>query len=898
MQRNSDSDEDDSSSESGFPTVDFTGVNFDSPEVTTDDQILLAEASSIAFGSMDQFSETFETLHSSGKLLADGKYMQILSSQDRLVALVQQCESVAPEAQPDSQGLRLRKALLDYARQEVSSGRVEDYIQLELIGIAALNLYLQCNYTGPALERDAIAPIYPFKLSSNSILSELSVDGYWPCPVCHYPFFLLVARTLLQSLTPVVVADDGGDWTLATTIPTTKGQQKLDLKSASIWSARAAVAHQRLLQGSETSFTLWNEVDATFCHAMKQYANEPTLYLERGLAEHFFDRPGKGRQFFERARAKSGLAMEATGAVGKRTKFQTKATAQMVVKAQSATSTAVAAMVPEVDLTDGIKHQMVEHPEDGILLERVKFEDAVENEIQNLSIVDQSILLAFCLDVKNTNPSDEVLTNEEMGAYLARVLDHRDDWMVFSTALLERSWLEFSRSHARERSILQMQALADQHTNRLTITQSTRASIKESALVQDRLVNLHLIVYPPRWSMIEDLADRYAGMGIVTSAAELYSEIELWDSVVECYKRAGREGVAERIVRERLAIQETPRMWSALGDLTKDPAHYEKALEISFGRFSDAHIALGEHHFVNGDLVKACDCFEKALKIRPLIPSAWFRLGTMSMQLENWQLALRSFSEVVMQKPDEADAWANIAAVHMRNGKPSEAYPALNESLKYRRSNWRVWVSKMYTCLDLRKYDEAIQACNVLLDLREQKQVSDGVPLPEERCVKAIVGGALENIQHSQGDHAAEESAERTFTRVRSLLDRIQTADESGEELWILETVSHLQNLAGEDAQRLETLIAEYQALLAHAHWEKDNDLVRKVCSVVMRVAEVHLGNENASKDEMVKLRFMTSGIVKRVENARRGDPSCPHDLDRLRSVHAQVVKALASTSK
>jgi hypothetical protein len=78
--------------------------------------------------------------------------------------------------------------------------------------------------------------------------------------------------------------------------------------------------------------------------------------------------------------------------------------------------------------------------------------------------LDQTILLALCLDVKNSNP-DDGLSGEEMKSIFARVLDHHDDWMVYSTAL-ERSWLEFEQNHGRERAILQMQALVDQHTKR------------------------------------------------------------------------------------------------------------------------------------------------------------------------------------------------------------------------------------------------------------------------------------------------------------------------------------------------------------------------------------------------------------------------------------------------
>jgi Tfp pilus assembly protein PilF len=52
------------------------------------------------------------------------------------------------------------------------------------------------------------------------------------------------------------------------------------------------------------------------------------------------------------------------------------------------------------------------------------------------------------------------------------------------------------------------------------------------------------------------------------------------------------------------------------------------------------------------------------------------------MRLEDWETALQSFTEVVEQEPEEGDAWANVAAIHMHNKNPSEAYPALNEVRK------------------------------------------------------------------------------------------------------------------------------------------------------------------------------------------------------------------------
>jgi hypothetical protein len=649
---------------------------------------------------------------------------------------------------------------------------VSECVQVEFLAIAAFNLFLQLNYTGPLLDDDTVLlqPVNPHACFAdqlhavsasdqekslsltakrdtsyhNSVLSELAVDGVWPCQVSNAPYLLLLARCLLSLLSNPTATngwtmdmmrqqdndDDNHDSIRLLPLPESMCQQMSQLQAVHLWSARAAVAHERLLLVEEPTLTLWQEVDSTFTKCLEEsffafFATQDhehdeennnnnnnkakklraTVLLEYGLAEHHFDRPKKGKPKFEEAIQVSGLTVEVTGAKGKRTKYQKIATAQMVVRATSA-----AAVRPElfkdevksdsdndidanINAAAQVKAQEIELGEDTILLDRVQFEETKENQVTGLTVLDQSILLALCLDVKNSNPADG-LTGEEMSAYLSRVLCHSDDWMVYSTGLLERAWLEFERNHTKERSILQMQALADQHTNQLTITQSTRKSIQESSPVQDRLLNLHSIVYPPRWHMLRDIAERYAALGIVTSAAELFAEIEYWDGVVACYRRAGKNSKAEEIVRERLALSETPRMWAVLGDITNDPTHYEKAIQLSNGRFSTAYINLGQYYFDVDNLEKSAENYRKSLKLRSHAPAVWFRLGAISMRLLDWDAALVAFTEVVQQQPDEHEAWANVAAVHMHNRNPALAYPALVEVRSF--VGWFVTSNDLY----------------------------------------------------------------------------------------------------------------------------------------------------------------------------------------------------------
>jgi tetratricopeptide (TPR) repeat protein len=941
QQSRSEEDSDSDDSDIAFASVDFSGVNFDGVEkdgqdpvvsdvkLTTEEEVALGWDRANVFGnlfSLESEGEALTRLCDLGQHIASGKYAEALQgevAQDFFRDIVDEVTVVS-----------------SIRRQVIAKGTsILSCLEIEMLGIAALNLFLQGNYTGPALEETdevTFSSINPHSCFSgslcaadqsaddgkeeeeekkesltaskrntkyqNAVLSELAVGGEWPCQVCNVPYFLLLARSIFSTLSDPLRStwshlDSANDWRGESAIASEAFLHNASkLTAAPLWSARAVVAHERLLQGKEPSIELWGEVDAAFVKSVDIFCPEindskpnpdaATVMLERGLAEHHFDRPGSGKESFTTAKQYSALTVEVTGAEGKRTKFQQQAFAQMVVRAQSAAidGAEIKEEVRNEKQSDIIKGQMIEHSEEEILLERVKFTEKEENEVKHLTVLDQTILLALCLDVKNSNP-DDGLSGEEMKAFLARVLDHHDDWMVYSTALLERSWLEFEQNHGRERAILQMQALVDQHTNRLTITQSTRQSVDDSAPPQDRLRYLHSIVYPPRWSMIADLANRYASMGIVTSAAELYTDVEFWDEVVECYRRAGKVSKAEQIVRERLATEETPRMWAALGDLTNDPSYYERAVELSKGRFSTAYIALGQYYFDKGQMETAVLNYEKALKSRPLSPGIWFKVGSISMKLGRWEKALQAFSKVVQQEPEEGDAWANVAAVHMHNKHPAEAYPALTESLKYNRNNWRVWVSKLYTCLDLQKIDEAIQACNVILDLTDEKPASARGPVLEEKCIRAIVAGALLNFRENRSDAVAQDSSRRTLTRVQGLLERISATSQA--KPWIFELIAAFYDQIGNNEKVLENLMKEYRLLQTSQGWERDDFQVVKICGLVSYAAQLHV--RDGSRESLNKARFLLRGVVQKVRLARELDPKIPDEVIRAEKMLQEI---------
>jgi tetratricopeptide (TPR) repeat protein len=272
-------------------------------------------------------------------------------------------------------------------------------------------------------------------------------------------------------------------------------------------------------------------------------------------------------------------------------------------------------------------------PAENILLEGgPKFIDEIDRG-GDLHPVDQAIILSLCLDVQNSNPIDG-LTNEEMYPYIERVLELAQNWMIHSAALLQRSWLEFEKRKTFDRAMLQIQALLDQHTTKLTIMQSTYKAIQESAPVQDRIRYLHSIIYPAQYELKRDLAHRYLRGHVFHSALNLFKELELWDEVVTCYQLLEKPHRAELVVREQLKAGPTPYMLTALGDLTSNESCYEQAWTLSKGRYPRAKRTLANICFAREDFAACRAHLDQALAVQPLVATAWYLRGIACMRLE------------------------------------------------------------------------------------------------------------------------------------------------------------------------------------------------------------------------------------------------------------------------
>ncbi|CBJ32334.1 conserved unknown protein [Ectocarpus siliculosus] len=654
------------------------------------------------------------------------------------------------------------------------------------------------------------------------------------------------------------------------------------------------------------------------------------VWLEWGLAQHHFQDPSKGKESFARAKEASGLTAGLTGALGKRTKYQQSQIAQLVLVASSATpvgedaghetapvapppppappvpagettsaetpsggdgeggsteaATAAGAGAigagPELGMSTAVGEEgrraaarRTVHAEDSALLEDISF---VQRDLENpgkLQDVDLAIILGLCLDVSNSNPRDG-LTNEQMTPYIARVLRQPGcNWMIYSTALLQRAWVEFERSHARDRAALQLQALLDQHTTKLTYMQSAQSIVEDSAPVQDRLRFLCSLSFPPRWELRRDLARRYAAMGVLGSAAAEFLDLEMWEEAVECYRHMEQAHKAEKIARERLLEKETPGMLAALGDLTQDPECWQRAWDLSGGRYARAKASLARLRFGEGKYEEACGHYEEALAVKPLLTAAWFSLGVARMRLGRWQESLQAFSTVAQQEPEEGEAWGNMGAVHMHQGNWAGAAAAFTQGLKQMPSNWRMWENQAEALIRLGRWSSAAYACHRMLDLSDKSK--RGV---DAEFLALLVEGALK--QEPLGSHTPScmsgasstsgEGATQTAPnggggvagdgggpagtgggddlngrplckQIAELLGRVVSATSTRGDARVWEVYARFNDGAGRDRSRVLDCVSKQCRALQRPGWEKDAAAVLRLATASDKLVQLYL---------------------------------------------------------
>ncbi|ORY01097.1 TPR-like protein [Basidiobolus meristosporus CBS 931.73] len=688
-----------------------------------------------------------------------------------------------------------------YMKEQMEDSSLGAKKQLELLcyGIACLNSFVQAGWTGPKLSIEAheILPVDcrgklpEFKQAALRALSSDSEDVYHLAP---QPLYLWYAVTLLAKV----------------------GRNHFtNLSSAEWWAYRALFIQQKILDNG--SATLHDEIYALLDAIENRLPTEGASLnakllaryrIEQGIVCHYYHHDRKAFDRFTQAQEITGLKWELTGALGKRTKFQTFDVSQLVLLAKSA---------------EEENHAPGNAPEtlalnDDTLLESIELTNPEENQGKqgNLRVIDQCILLSLCLNVKNSNPANGI-TNEQMVPYVTRVLENPNNWMVHTMGLLLRSRLESNKSRTVERSALQLQALVDQF------------SLEESS-VTERLAYFYTIDLPSKWEMEKELAERFMSLGVIRSALEIFERLETWEEVIQCYALLEKVEKAEAIIRERLAIEpNSPKLHCILGDLRKEPSHWEQAWEISGGRYARAQRSLGSYYFQKNQFAKSMKAYQNALTINPLFENSWFICGCAAMQIEEWDVAIQAFTRCVSLDNENGEAWNNLASVYLRQQKKLEAYQALQQGLRLKFDSWKIWTNYMYVCVDIGSFSEAIRAFERVVDLRWEKD--------RESCVDVEVLRIIISACTRDVSDFFNQPVSKLANRIEGLLmETITSRITQNPSIWNI--VADFFFWKGDYVKCLDCHIKAYRAVLHQQSIEIDEKVFTSVAEAAIEMVD------------------------------------------------------------
>lgn len=269
-----------------------------------------------------------------------------------------------------------------------------------------------------------------------------------------------------------------------------------------------------------------------------------------------------------------------------------------------------------------------------------------------------------------------------------------------------------------------------------------------------------------------------------------------------------------------------PKLYCLLGDLTNDPSLYEKSWTVSGHRYAASQRSLGYYHFFRTkDYEKAIHAYQLSLTLNPLNENAWFALGCAAMKLQKWPLALEALLRVVNLNFEHAEAWNNIATIHMVRGDLSESVRALEQCLKLSYEDWKIWDNYLRLNIQLGRHMEILLAAKRIFEL------TNAIDL---KVLHMITDFVVE----------AEPMSEFEVSKLKELYDSIQEKYTGQAEYWTLYALLESKLSA---PRELECRMKAYQCFAAKPY-DTDYALFESFLPTLLRLVETLLKVQEQEK--------------------------------------------------
>ncbi|XP_041645689.1 tetratricopeptide repeat protein 27 [Cheilinus undulatus] len=412
----------------------------------------------------------------------------------------------------------LERRVLLYLTYGTNNDQNSRELVVMALAAACLHLFAQSNWTGPSISIQ-VSDLLPSALLSpqtqtlvDAIHSSLLLDGESVYSLVANPLLLLLARVIL-----------------------TKCSSKMkSLQLLPWWTLHYINLHQQILEACspqllELAKSCMDKV-LTCQSVLAEHKNLAIqFHLECVYTNLTYYEYKPAKEHIKEAQELSGLSINMTGALGKRTQFQQNYLAQLVLEVKrsqdqprqtddeaSPTPTPLSNLPKDCSLGDDT------------VLDKINLAEPDQYELPDLSGEEQAVILGLCTDFRKNNPVHK-LTEEELLAFTSCILSQPKFWAVEVSALCLRTKLEKGRSRYVERAMMQTQAIADHFED-------------QTCPVTERLKLFYCCQAPPRWAVQKQLASLLTDLGCISSALLMYEKLELWEDVVICYERLGQHG--------------------------------------------------------------------------------------------------------------------------------------------------------------------------------------------------------------------------------------------------------------------------------------------------------------------------------------------------------------------
>uniref|UniRef100_A0A671KPL7 Tetratricopeptide repeat protein 27 n=1 Tax=Sinocyclocheilus anshuiensis TaxID=1608454 RepID=A0A671KPL7_9TELE len=687
--------------------------------------------------------------------------------------------------------------LSDATEDQRSDSSVERKTALLALAVGCLNLFAQSNWTGPPVELhisdflpEALLQKFSQPAALNmAVLSSLQLDGE--------SVYSLVSNPLLLLLTRVIFINCGAKLETLQLLPW--------------WTLRYVSLHQQILEErSPQLFSLMLSCIEKVCKYEELFTNNThknlaiQFHLECSYTCLTYYEYRRAKEHLQTARSLSGVDVNMTGALGKRTRFQENFVAQLILDVKRKDNSPVPnfespSLTPTPKELLPKDHQL----SDDTVLNQINLAEPPEYELLDLNAEEQALILATC-DIF-------------ISLFLPQcLLSQPKFWAVEVTSLCLRTKLERGSSRRVERAMMQTQV---RHSSEPTCT------------------------------LIMQLASLLTDLGLTSSALLIYERLELWEDAVVCLERMGQHGKAEEILRRELEKKETPSLYCLLGDVLKDPEYYDRAWELSKHRSARAQRSKALHHLRHKEFQQCVECFERSLRINSMQLGVWFSLGCAYFSLEGYEGAAKAFQRCVGLEPDNSEAWNNLSTAYIKLRMKEKAFRTLQEALKCNYERWQIWENFIAVCVDLGEFSEAIRAYHRLMDLKDKYK--------DVEVLEILVRAVVDNLTDHRGEQASNLKA-----KLQELFGRVSARCSTDAQIWKqyarLYGDGHSNNV--EDSEKaLQFLSKAHRCETQAAGWEKDMGNFRSVVKGARDMANVSISCSRSKRNPQEALQLLSS---------------------------------------